>query len=313
MTLPRPSLAPSGGGWWRLALGLVAYALLAPGAAGLVALPLAGLLLAAGPARPVEWAVAVVAGAAGAATLAAPAGSELDALVSAYVVLASAAFVCIAVLRPDGAFRMAARALWWGGVATAVLAGIVWGGVPWRELGWQATRGVRATLLHQLGAMHQVGGGSFDARVVDGVVTAVSSTVPALLALETLAGFALAWQVHARLARHPLGAPLAPFREFCFGDLWVWAVIASVAVWLVPALAGLRATALNVAVVLGVLYVVRGAAVVAALALAAGVSAGTLALAAVLAMLLAPLLSMVGITDTWLEFRRRLASRPTHL
>jgi len=307
MTDPRPPRAPWGGGWWRLALGLAAYAVLAPGAVGLVGLPLAGLLLAAGPARPLEWAVAALAAAVGAATLAAPAGSGLDALVSAYVVLASAAFVCIAVLGPAGAFRMAARAMWWGGVVTVVLAGIIWGGVPWRELGWQATRGVRAALLHQLG------GGPFDARVVDGVVAAVSSTVPALLALETLAGFALAWQVHARLARRPLGAPLSPFREFRFGDLWVWAVVASVTVWLVPALAGLRPTALNVAVVLGVLYVVRGAAVVAALALAAGVSAGTLALAAVLAMLLAPLLSMVGITDTWLEFRRRLASRPTHL
>ena len=80
--------------------------------------------------------------------------------------------------------------------------------------------------------------------------------------LHFFAGLTLAWQLHVRLAARPLGPALAPFREFRFGDLWVWGVVASITVWLVPALATLKLAALNLAVVLGALYLLRGAAVV---------------------------------------------------
>jgi predicted membrane protein DUF2232 len=303
---PPPPHPPADGSWWRLALGVAAITLGDRGALVLVGLPLAGLLLAAGPGGARGW-VGVAAGLGIAvATLAAPVAAPIDALIRTYIVFVSSAFVCIALVAPAGALRMAGRSMLWGAAATVVLATVMWGGVPWHELGRQITVAVRAAVPPEVA-------GVMDGRVVERAVAAASDTVPAVLALETLAGLALAWQLHTRLARRPLGVPLAPFREFRFGDVWVWAVVASATVWLVPALAGLRATALNVGVVLGVLYLVRGAAVITALATAAGVSAGTLAVAGVLAVLLAPLLSMVGITDTWLEFRRRLASRPTHL
>ncbi|OLD39107.1 MAG: hypothetical protein AUI57_04550 [Candidatus Rokubacteria bacterium 13_1_40CM_2_68_8] len=308
------------GGVWRLALGVATFALFDPGGLGLLGLPLAGLLLVAGPARRHEWAVAVLAAAAAVATLAPRADTPVDALVNAYVVLVSAAFVCMALLAPTGgdggrgALRMAVRAWLWGVAGTVLLATVMWGGVPWREIAWQATHGVRAALMHRLADF------SLDAGIVDRVVGGVSSTVPALLALETFAGLTLAWQLHVRLAARPLGPALAPFREFRFGDLWVWGVVASITVWLVPALATLKLAALNLAVVLGALYLLRGAAVVVAFASATGIPVGALVLAAAVSALLAvPLLLLLpglwtlGMTDTWLQFRRRLAGRKPHL
>src|SRR2546422_813286 len=109
------------GGVWRLALGVATFALFDPGGLGLLGLPLAGLLLVAGPARRHEWAVAVLAAAAAVATLAPRADTPVDALVNAYVVLVSAAFVCMALLAPTGGdggggpWGMAGRACSWGG------------------------------------------------------------------------------------------------------------------------------------------------------------------------------------------------------
>jgi hypothetical protein len=305
------------GGVWRLALGVASFALLDPGGLGLLGLPLAGLLLVAGPTRPHEWVAVVLASAAGVATLAPRADTQVDALVNAYVLLVSAAFVCVALVASNrggaGALRMAARALLWGIAGTVLLATAIWGGVPWREIAWQTTHGVRAALMHRLSGV------SLDLAVVDRVIGSVSGTAPALLALETFAGLSLAWQLHVRLATRPLGQALAPFREFRFGDLWVWGVVASITVWLVPALAGLKMAALNVSVVLAALYLLRGAAVVAAFAATTGVSAMALVFSAVAAVaLVVPLLVVLpglctlGVTDTWLQFRHRLAGRPPH-
>jgi hypothetical protein len=127
----------------------------------------------------------------------------------------------------------------------------------------------------------------------------------------------LAWRWHEILAAHPLGAPLAPFRDFRFADGWVWAVVGAVTIWITPLFAGLRAPALNLLVVVGTLYLLRGAAIVVACAVMLGVSPTTLVVgllaAAVLAvplLFLVPGLATLGMTDTWLEFRRRLAGRP---
>src|SRR5207247_2402815 len=63
------------------------------------------------------------------------------------------------------------------------------------------------------------------------VVRFVSDTIPATLTLQSIAGLALAWQWHRRVARRPFGPGLGPFREFRFGDHWVWALVAALTVW----------------------------------------------------------------------------------
>ncbi len=74
--------------------------------------------------------------------------------------------------------------------------------------------------------------------------------------------------------------------------------------------------ALNLLVVLGALYLLRGAAIVVTAAAVAGLAPSALALSLVVAAILVlplvfilPGLATLGVTDTWLEFRRRLAAR----
>jgi hypothetical protein len=154
------------------------------------------------------------------------------------------------------------------------------------------------------------------ASVAEAAARFAAATAPAMLVLQALAGLALAWQIHLRLLSRPLGEPLGPFREFRFADQWVWALVAALAVPLVPALEALHGAALNLGVVTGALYLIRGAAIAAAFADVAGISGVALVVWAAIAGALAlPLLVILpglwtlGITDTWIEFRRRLGRR----
>lgn len=302
------------GGVWRLALGVVAFILMfSPGSLALLGLPLAGLLLAAGPSTARDWVVVVVAALLGVLAILAPAHTRLDAVINAYLVLVSVAFVSITLLQPASFLRMALRATLWATAAVVGLSWVVWGGLPVAALQWEATREAgRATWMVVEWLPRAV-------TLVEPVVRLESTTVPAMLWLETLAGLALAWQLHVRLARRPLGEPLRPFREFRFGDHWIWAVVGALTVWLLPALAALKGAALNVSVVLAALYLLRGAAVVTAFAATTGVSAMALLASAVAAVVLVipllvllPGLCTLGVTDTWLQFRHRLAGRAPH-
>ena len=302
------------GGVWRLALGVVAFVVFSSGNVALVGLPFAGLLLAAGPSSARDWVLVVVAFLLGALGVLSPAShSQLDGVVSAYIVLVSVSFVSIALLQPASFLRMGLRATLWATAAVVGLSWLVWGGLPVAVLQWEATREAGRAAWMVVERLHQA------VTLVDPVVRVESATLPAMLWLETLAGLALAWQLHVRLARRPLGEPLRPFREFRFGDHWIWAVVGALMVWVLPALAGLRGAALNVSVVLAALYLLRGAAVVTAFAATTGVSAIALVVSAVAAvalvvplLVLLPGLCTLGVTDTWLQFRHRLAGRSPH-
>lgn len=294
------------GSRWRLVLGVIAFAALAP--PSLVGLPFAALMLASRPKSAAEWGPALAVGAVSVALLLAPAEGMLTALLRAYVVLVTAAFVADALVSPTASssksfLRRALRATLLAGVAVIGLVQAVWGQAAWEALHWEATRQASHVMRLPVEWRPEV------FAIFEPVVRFVSDTVPAMLVLQAFAGLALAWQWHAALARRPLGQPLGLFREFRFGDHWVWGVVASLAVWVTPVLAGLKTAALNLAVVLGALYIVRGLAIVAALAGALGVSTGALLLGAaaatVLAVPLSLLLATLGVTDTWLEWRRR--------
>lgn len=299
----RPAGAP-----WRLVAGVAAFLVWAP--PSLVGLPFAALVVASRPRALREWLAALLAGVPSIALLLVPATGLLEALIRAYVVLLTAAFTMGTLVAPAPFLRQAVRATLVAGAASVVLARGLWGAGAWDAVHREATR--QASL-----AMRLLVARSPEAfALFEPVVQIVSATVPATLALQSLAGLGLAWQWHQRVAARPLGAPLAPFRDFRFADYWVWGVVAGLVVWLVPALAALRAAALNVLVVLGMLYLMRGVAIATALGTALGVSPSALVLVAVAAAVLAvPLLFLVpglwalGVTDTWVEFRRRWARR----
>lgn len=303
-----PPPPPSGSSSWRLVAGAVAFSVWAP--PSLVGLPCAALLAVAPDRSPRTRVAAAAVGAVSVALLALPGGGRLTAVVRAYTVLVTVAFVAGVLLAPTGFLRQALRAMLAAGAATALLVQLVWGASGWGALAWEATREAGLT-------MRFVVERRADAfALYEPVVRFVSVTTPGMLALQTLAGLALAWQWHVRLASPPLGAPLAPFREFRIADGWVWGVVAWLGLLVAPVSGMLDVAGANLGLVLGALYLLRGAAIVVAFSQALGVSATVLVViagaAAALALpllFLVPGLATLGITDTWYQYRRRLAAR----
>jgi predicted membrane protein DUF2232 len=291
---------------WRLILGVVGFAVWAP--PSLVGLPCAALLATSDDRSPRTRFAAALIGTVSLGLLVAPGGGRLDAVMSAYIVLVTVAFVGGVALAPASFLRQALRSIVLAGAATALLVQGVWGASGWGELSWEATRQAGMAMRFVV----EVQPDTF--AIYEPVVRFISVTTPGMLALQTLAGLGLAWQLHVRFASPPLGPPLAPFREFRIADGWVWGVVASVVLLIAPVSGGLHAAGTNLGLVLVTLYLLRGAAIAVVLAQALGISVVALLIfggvAVVVAVpILLPGLFTLGITDTWYEYRRRLAAR----
>ncbi|HKV51152.1 MAG TPA: hypothetical protein VJO52_08135 [Gemmatimonadaceae bacterium] len=131
---------------------------------------------------------------------------------------------------------------------------------------------------------------------------------PASLALEALAALALAWALFHRLSRVRIGAPLSPLKQFTFGDQLVWALVAGIAMILMPARDALTAIGTSVLIFFGTLYALRGYGIyawfisrrVAVTSVAVAVAAFPLSLVTV------PWAVGLGVSDTWIDWRRRI-------
>jgi hypothetical protein len=312
--------------WWRLLLATLAFVLWAH--PSLVGLPCAALLFLApvSAERPVAGRMRPLAGAIGILSfglvlLTVVNGGRLAAVLGAYIVLVTAAFASLVLMRPDGEpmLKRALRSILIGGLATALLIQIVWGTDGWATLAWEVTREasysmrwvVEVTPPQWMGTMYST---------YEPMVRFVSITWPGMLALQSLAGLVLAWQLHLRLTSLPLGAPVTRFKDFAIGDGWVWGIVAWIAVLILPVSSALHVAGANLGLVAGALYVLRGAAIVATFAEAFGVSAAALVIfAGVAAALAVPMIFVVpglctlGITDTWYQYRRRLAEAQHNL
>jgi hypothetical protein len=133
--------------------------------------------------------------------------------------------------------------------------------------------------------------------------------LPAMLALQTLAAMALAWALFHRFSRTRLGEPLGRVREFRFNDHWIWSVIVGLVVALLPALESLRPLGVNLLVFFGTLYALRGAGVLAFFLRPGRSLLGVLVGVALLLLLrdgAAIALGLVGLGDTWADWRRRI-------
>lgn len=291
----------------------------------LVGLPCAALLILApanarGRVQPIAGVIAALSLALLALTAAA--GTRLGAMTATYIVLVTAAFIALVLLEPAPLLRTAMRSIALGGVATAVLIQLLWGGDGWGALNWEVLRQTSFAVRSLVEMSPQDAVGTTFA-LYEPLVRFLSMTWPGMLALQTLAGLALAWQLHLRLTALPLGAPLARFRDFCMGDAWVWGIVAWLGVLILPVSRALHVAGMNVGLVAATLFVLRGAAIVATFGEAFGLSVLTLVIAAAAAAALAvplifilPGLCTLGITDTWYQYRRRLAAareRRTHI
>jgi Predicted membrane protein (DUF2232) len=136
---------------------------------------------------------------------------------------------------------------------------------------------------------------------------------PALLALESLCALALAWALYHRLSRARIGAPLARLRDFRFNDQLVWGVVVGIVFLAVPTLHAWRGVGANLTLFFGTLYAVRGTGVLAWFLRSARPGLVTLLAVALLAGMLAPAfalgLGLIGLGDTWEDWRAK--ARPT--
>lgn len=300
------------GPWWRLTLATLAFVVLAIGTRGLLALALAALLWAAGPSRWWERSLLALLIALGLVFVIPPTMDPLDAAVGTYTLIVAAAFAGGSLLAPVGVLRQGLRASLWGVAGTGVLGLLLRGRGFWTELHWSTVRELTTTVGYVVERRPEL------AAISAPLVQFLADAFPALLLLSTLAALALAWQWHARISSRPLGAPLGAFHEFRFADHWVWGLVLTLIVWAVPKLTALKWAAVNVGIVLGALYVLRGTAVVVAIAATVGVPAWILTVGAVVAgVLIVPLFVLVpglwtlGVFDTWLAFRQRRFNRST--
>lgn len=193
---------PAGGRWWRLVFGTIALLLLAPGSLGLVALALAALLVAAGLRRTRERVVAGVAGAVGLAWVASPTTDPLSAALGAYSLIVAAAFAGGSLVAPAGVLRQAWRAMCWGIAGVALLGVLMRGASFWSELRWSLVRQLSSSLRLMMLIRP-------DAQALfEPAVRFLGRAYPVYVIGQTLAGLALAWHWHARIALAPLGAAL---------------------------------------------------------------------------------------------------------
>lgn len=147
----------------------------------------------------------------------------------------------------------------------------------------------------------------FEAQV-SGLPQLARGVLPSMLALQTLAAMALAWALYHRFSRSRLGEPLGRLREFRFNDHWIWSVIVGLVLALLPALAVLRPIGVNLLVFFGTLYALRGAGVLTWFLRPGRSWLGLLVGVALLLLLrdgAAIALGLVGLGDTWADWRRR--------
>jgi hypothetical protein len=136
----------------------------------------------------------------------------------------------------------------------------------------------------------------------------VARLMPGFLAVEGLAGLALAALWHDRISSRANAHPPAPFRAFRFNDHFVWGAIFTLALLLAPLPPTGAAVAANLLVVWIGLYAARGLAIISAVLAPAPLPLRVLTGALAFLMIPVALGACValGLADTWLDIRGRL-------
>jgi hypothetical protein len=302
------------GGVWRLTVAALLFATVAPVASA--AVPLAGLLAVSRPRRTAELVVGAVSAGFGMWWLLQP-GQLPEQLLRAAVLFTTIIFVIVSVRSPLALTNRALIAVVGALAGVAVLLTVL--GSSWGELRWwvehQAGLEARVMIawLGLLGGASPEGAPGIADQVADWFAASVPMTAnyfPAVTALQLLVGLALAAAVYYRVARNPVGKPPATFRLFRFTEHLGWAAVVPLALVLIPKLAAVKLTAMNLLVVTAALYALRGAAV-ATFGLAAVGAGGFLlwTLLTVVFILILPVVVggaiVLGVLDAGVDFRRR--------
>jgi len=190
-------------------------------------------------------------------------------------------------------------------------------GSSWQELLWWVERDAarQSVLVRQILFAFSSRGGEVDSQMVtvlDQSIRFVTDFYPALLALQLMAGLALAAAISHGTAAEAAGVPPRTFAQLRFNDNLGWVTIGLLAVMLLPFTAPARQGVANLLLVLGVLYALRGIAVGIAGMRRAGIDSGAvLVLCIVLGLLILPIslagAILLGIVDTRIDLRERWA------
>jgi uncharacterized protein YybS (DUF2232 family) len=147
-------------------------------------------------------------------------------------------------------------------------------------------------------------------RQVSLMADTISLLYPGLLALAAIAGLRLAWAWYHRIADRPVGAPPLPFPGFAFSDQLIWGWVIGLALALVPEPWWAPVGGANILLIWCALYATRGLAVI--VFFGRRTPPAVLVALAMVTLVLLPFvvggLTIVGLADTWLDFRRRLTS-----
>jgi hypothetical protein len=140
-----------------------------------------------------------------------------------------------------------------------------------------------------------------------------ASLVPGVVFVQAVLGLILGFALHHAVARRPLGEPPGRFASFRFSDQLVWLPVAGLSLALLPPEGAARDLGANLLLVAVALYAARGMAIVRSGAGRVGAPATTAA--ALAAFVFLPFvvggLTLLGLADTWLDFRRRMATPAT--
>jgi hypothetical protein len=274
--------------------------------------PLAGLLLASRPASLREWAW-IAAGLALAVLGTLAPASLADSFLRALAAFLTGTMALSVLQRPRRG--LAAIGVPVAMAAGAAVVGAAIAGASLRAIELAAAHSLYVGFTAQAEALAKATGPAAEfARAamaeLAGESRGLAAFLPAALVIESLLGAALARRLYFRVASHPVGSAPEPFARFTFSDQMIWAVVAGLALTLAPLPEPLRTYGANVLAVTLALYAARGAAVLRASAPALpGVVAATLVFVSfVLLAFVAGGLALLGLADTWLDFRRRLAT-----
>ena len=279
--------------------------------------PLAGMLLVSRPATGREWFWLTASGAL--LWLSLRGGGLAEGFVRATGIFIAGTFVALSVWSSRGLFRRAVLATSAGLLAALMLATVF--GVGWEGVERALERALRDALLAQARVAEA---GGFGPGIVDALrdmARSAGETVsfyPALLAVTGIAGCALGWRWF-RLVTEPRGLPEERFAGFTFSDHAVWILIGALALTLLPESertvlgATVETWGANLLAVMVALYIARGLAIFTAASRLTPRRIVTVL--AIVGLLLWPFaaggLLLLGLADSWVDFRRRLESPPT--
>jgi hypothetical protein len=228
-------------------------------------------------------------------------------------VLVTGGFLALSIARPWPVFSraLAATSAAFAGLAVWCAAlGVGWGRLEaavGREMGQALSQFARQA---ELAAGSDVAAPIWQAAELS---RGWAPVVPGVVFVQAVLGLTLAWMLHHAIARHPIGLPPGPFAGFRFSDQLIWLPVVGLGLSLLSRDSTARDVGANLVLVAVALYAARGMAIVRSGAGRIGAPATTAA--AIAAFVFLPFvvggLTLLGLADTWLDFRRRMATPAT--